>query len=76
MKIWFDTEFIEDGKTIDLISIGMVREDGKTLYLENLSADLTRASDWVKDNVITKLDYVTHGVAREEIGPEDSGLRR
>lgn len=27
MKIWFDTEFIEDGKTIDLISIGMVRED-------------------------------------------------
>lgn len=28
MRIWFDTEFIEDGKTIDLISIGLVREDG------------------------------------------------
>ena len=26
LKIWFDTEFIEDGKTIDLISIGMVSE--------------------------------------------------
>jgi len=28
MKIWFDTEFYEDGRTIDLISIGLVREDG------------------------------------------------
>jgi hypothetical protein len=70
MKIWFDTEFIEDGKTIDLISIGMVREDGKTLYLENLSADVARASEWVRDNVLTKLDYVSHGVSREEIGPK------
>ena len=34
MKIWFDTEFIEDGKTIDLISIGMVRQDSATLYFE------------------------------------------
>src|SRR5882757_5689684 len=70
MRIWFDTEFIEDGKTIDLISIGMVREDGKTLYLENLSAEIGRASQWVKDNVIVHLDYVTHGVVREEIGPK------
>jgi hypothetical protein len=70
MKIWFDTEFIEDGKTIDLISIGMVREDGRTLYLENLSADLSRASNWVQDNVIVHLDLITHGVAREEIGPK------
>lgn len=70
MKIWFDTEFIEDGKTIDLISIGMVREDGRTLYLENLSADYTRASQWVRDNVMVHLDLGKHGVSREEIGPE------
>jgi hypothetical protein len=30
MKIWFDTEFYENGETIKLISIGMVREDGAT----------------------------------------------
>ena len=24
MRFWFDTEFIEDGKTIDLMSIGIV----------------------------------------------------
>src|SRR5216684_5450946 len=70
MRIWFDTEFIEDGKTIDLLSIGMVREDGETLYLENLSADLSRANDWVHDNVIPHLDLVQHGVARDEIGPK------
>ncbi len=70
MKIWFDTEFIEDGKTIDLLSIGMVREDGKTLYLENLSADVGKASEWVKENVLAHLDYARHGVAREEIGPK------
>lgn len=70
MKIWFDTEFIEDGHTIELLSVGMVREDGKTLYLENLSADYSLASDWVKENVIPHLDLVKHGVAREEIGPK------
>lgn len=55
MKIWFDTEFIEDGKTIDLISIGMVRDDGAEVYLENRECDLSRASPWVKENVIPHL---------------------
>lgn len=55
MRIWFDTEFIEDGKTIDLISIGMIKDDGRTLYLENSECDLTRASPWVRDNVIPHL---------------------
>jgi hypothetical protein len=55
MKIWFDTEFIEDGKTIDLISIGMIREDGDTLYLENSECDLSRAVPWVQENVLCHL---------------------
>lgn len=55
MRIWFDTEFIEDGKTIDLISIGMVREDGQTYYAESSECDLSKASQWVTDNVIVHL---------------------
>jgi hypothetical protein len=55
MRIWFDTEFIEDGKTIDLISIGMVREDGATFYAENAECDYARASPWVKQFVIPQL---------------------
>lgn len=55
MKIWFDTEFIEDGRTIDLISIGMVREDSSILYAENAECDLSRASPWVTANVVPHL---------------------
>jgi hypothetical protein len=55
MKIWFDTEFQEDGKTIELISIGMINEKGQTLYLENAEYDINRADDWLKANVIPHL---------------------
>lgn len=55
MKFWFDTEFIEDGKTIDLISIGAVAEDGRTYYAENAECALGLATDWVKQNVIVHL---------------------
>jgi hypothetical protein len=55
LKYFIDTEFIEDGKTIDLISIGIVAEDGREFYAENLDVDLSKASDWVKQNVISHL---------------------
>lgn len=60
MKIWFDTEFIEDGKTIDLISIGMIREDGQMAYWESSECDHSKASDWVKENVLPHLVGVQH----------------
>src|SRR6218665_1917732 len=57
MKIFFDTEFIEDGRTIELLSIGMDREDGKTYYAE--VADniylWDKADPWVQENVIAHL---------------------
>lgn len=65
MRIWFDTEFIEDGKTIDLISIGLVRDDGAELYHENGACRLGRASPWVKENVIPHLTHA--GVGRKMI---------
>jgi hypothetical protein len=55
VKYFIDTEFIEDGETIELLSIGVVSEDGHELYLENDLANLGRASEWVKDNVIPHL---------------------
>lgn len=60
MKIFFDTEFIEDGRTIDLISIGLVREDGASLYLESAECDLSRADEWVQKNVLVHLTGVRH----------------
>lgn len=55
MKYFYDTEFIEDGKTIDLISIGIVSEEGRTYYAISNEFDHKKASMWVKDNVISKL---------------------
>lgn len=67
-RYWFDTEFIEDGKTIDLISIGIVSEDGREYYAECAECDLNRASDWVKENV---LPHLTANIKpREQIARE------
>jgi hypothetical protein len=52
---WFDTEFIEDGRTIDLISIGVVSSDGREFYAEVSDIDLSRANEWVKENVLPHL---------------------
>jgi hypothetical protein len=57
VRIWFDTEFIEDGRTIDLLSIGMVRDDGAKLYLEADWTDHSRANEWVKANVLPHLGH-------------------
>lgn len=52
IKLWYDCEFIENGHTIDLISIGMVDEAGRELYLISSEFDEKKASQWVKDNVL------------------------
>jgi hypothetical protein len=55
MKLFFDTEFIEDGHTIELLSIGVVREDGVGYYAVVAEADHTRANEWVRENVLPYL---------------------
>lgn len=54
-RVFFDTEFIEDGRTIELLSIGMVKESGEEYYAEVLETDRSRASEWVKQNVLPHL---------------------
>ncbi|MFF2522465.1 3'-5' exoribonuclease domain-containing protein [Streptomyces liangshanensis] len=53
MKIFYDTEFLDDGKTIDLISIGMVAEDGRELYAVSSEFDqgAVRRHGWLMANV-------------------------
>lgn len=55
MKYFLDTEFIEYPCTIDLISIGIVADDGREFYAVNIECDTEKASQWVKDNVLSKL---------------------
>jgi hypothetical protein len=57
LRVWYDTEFIEDGKTIDLISIGMVAEDGREYYAVNrqLPVRRIRKHRWLMANVVPSL---------------------
>lgn len=54
-NLWFDTEFIDNGRTIDLLAIGVVREDGASFYAEPVETDRQRAGQWVQENVIPYL---------------------
>ena len=55
MRFFYDSEFIEDGTTIELISIGVVAEDGREFYAVSTEFDPARAGDWVRANVLPKL---------------------
>ena len=66
MKYWMDTEFIERPYTIDLISIGLVAEDGREFYAESSEVDWTKASHWTLETVRPQLAGT--GMPREYIG--------
>jgi len=55
VRYFYDTEFIEDGTTIELVSIGVVDEDGREFYAVSTEFDPTRAGPWVRENVLDKL---------------------
>jgi len=58
-KYYLDTEFIEDGKTIDLISLALISESGQEMHLLNADCDWSRADQWVKENVLSRIRNIT-----------------
>jgi hypothetical protein len=55
VRFFYDTEFIEDGTTIDLVSIGVVDERGREFYAVSTEFNPTKAGPWVRDHVLDKL---------------------
>ncbi|PZS20670.1 MAG: hypothetical protein DLM57_00755 [Pseudonocardiales bacterium] len=55
MRFFYDCEFIEDGTTIELVSIGVVDERGREFYAVSTEFDPARAIDWVRRHVLEKL---------------------
>lgn len=53
----YDCEFIEDGRTIELISIGIVSETGREYYAVNADMPVKRIRKhkWLMDNVVPSL---------------------
>ena len=69
MRYFIDTEFIESGPAypINLISIGMVSEDGRELYLELDGFPAGLANDWVTANVLPHLLGGESAVGRDDL---------
>lgn len=60
MRVYYDAEFIEDGHTIDLISIGMVADDGHEYYAvsSEFSMAALAANPWLVENVWPSLPRI------------------
>jgi hypothetical protein len=69
LRYFYDCEFIEDGVVIDLVSIGVVCEDGREYYAVSTEFDPERAGPWVRKNVLPKLPSPSSRVwrSREQI---------
>ncbi|MFI6986069.1 hypothetical protein ACIBSV_46955 [Embleya sp. NPDC050154] len=65
MRVTYDTEFIEDGQTIGLISIALVAEDDGEYYAVNADMPIRRIRrhPWLMDNVVPGLPQ-PHGDRR------------
>lgn len=55
MRFFYDCEFIEDGQTITLVSIGFVDENGREFYAVSTEFDPGLAIDWVRRHVLNQL---------------------
>jgi hypothetical protein len=54
-RYFYDCEFIEDGRIIDLVSIGVVDESGREFYAVSTEFDDRAAVPWVRRNVLDRL---------------------
>src|SRR5262245_26848645 len=54
-RYFYDCEFIEDGRIIDLVSIGVVDERGREFYAISTEFDDRAAVPWVRRNVLDRL---------------------
>jgi 3'-5' exoribonuclease-like protein len=54
-RYFYDCEFIEDGRVVDLVSIGVVDENGREFYAVSTEFDASRALPWVRKHVLDKL---------------------
>lgn len=73
MKYFYDTEFLDNGETINLISIGIVAEDGREYYAVNSNADWENIHkhQWLMNNVVSQLppdeEWKPKRVIRDEV---------
>lgn len=64
VDVFYDTEFCENGETIDLISIGMVDEFGNHLYAisKDFNEHHVKAHPWLREHVWPQLPRYADGM--------------
>lgn len=69
MRYYLDTEFIERGRKypIELISIGIVAEDGREFYAISNEFDSTDIDPWIQMNVLITLETDIERISCHEI---------
>lgn len=72
MRYFYDSEFIEDGRTIDLISLGVVAEDGREFYAVSNEWDAGKANEWVRQNVLAHLPPEGSGFIGKVVYSDDA----
>ncbi|BCK58355.1 3'-5' exoribonuclease [Nocardia wallacei] len=72
----YDTEFLENGSTIDLISIGIVCETGREYYAVNadMPVDRIKNHQWLMDNVWPSLPLRGRKPSTGYVGSESAGV--
>lgn len=75
-RFYIDTEFDEDGRTIELISIGIVCENGAEYYAVSRDFDPAHCNDWVREHVLSHLPPAgaTEWRTKREIAQEVRGF--
>lgn len=65
MRYYLDTEFIDDGSALDLVSIAVVDDTGREYYAVSREFDAAKASDWCRAHVLSRLEPRTDRVWRD-----------
>ena len=61
INLYFDFEFTSLSPDAQPISLGIVSDDNKSFYAEFSDFDINRCDDWVKENVVSKLQIKDEG---------------
>jgi hypothetical protein len=76
MKIFYDCEFVDTGRAIEFLSMGLVREDGQELYVisdEHRPMRMAVNHDWLRDHVVP---FLPVKVVESSFLPDISGPAR
>lgn len=59
MRYFLDCEYIDNGHQLQLVSLALVAEDSRELYLVSAEFEPELASSWVRENVLPLLPTVS-----------------